>query len=78
MENLSSVELCKLLEEHRIAWMLYNEVTGECFLLLTEQEIKELAPKIGDRVKLRQLISKCEVSSCGMLLKTSHMRIFAL
>ena len=78
MENLSSVELGKLLEEHRIAEevvdaILDNEVTGECFLLLTEQEIKELAPKIGDRVKLRQLISKCEVSSCGMLLKTSHI-----
>ena len=77
MENLSSIELGKLLEEHRIAEVvdaiLDNEVTGECFLLLTEQEIKELAPKIGDRVKLRQLISKCEVSSCGMLLKTSHI-----
>ena len=52
--------------------LLENEVTGECFLLLTEQEIKELASKIGGIVKLRQLISECEVSSCG-LLKTSHM-----
>ncbi len=35
-----------------------NEVTGECCIQLTEMEMKELAPKIGDRVKLRQLITK--------------------
>ncbi len=35
-----------------------NEVTGECCLQLTGMEMRELAPKIGDRVKLRQLITK--------------------
>ena len=35
-----------------------NEVMGESILLLTEMEIKELAPRIGERVKLRQLVNK--------------------
>ena len=38
-----------------------NEVIGESLLLLTELEIKELAPRIGEHVKLRQLIHKHKV-----------------
>lgn len=63
MEGLSTIELTEFLLENRISedvadTFTKNEVTGECFLLLTEMEIKELAPRIGDRVKLRQLITK--------------------
>ena len=35
-----------------------NDISGDLFLLLNESEIKELAPKISDRIKLRVLIKK--------------------
>ena len=38
-----------------------NDVMGESLLLLTELEIKELASRIGEHVKLRQLIHKHKV-----------------
>ncbi len=47
-----------------------NEVTGQCLLELTEGEIKKLAPKIGDRVKLRKLINECQVSSSIIVILT--------
>ena len=63
MEKLSCIELSDSLLKNGISRSVVdnfttNEVTGECFILLTEMEIKELAPRIGDRVKLRQLITK--------------------
>ncbi len=42
--------------------VLDNEVTGQCLLECTALEMKELAPKIGDRVKLRRIINENQVS----------------
>ncbi len=63
MEGLSCTELVDFMlgngiSESVIDNFVTNEVTGECCIQLTEMEMKELAPKIGDRVKLRQLITK--------------------
>ncbi len=35
-----------------------NDISGDLFLLLNKSEIKELAPKLSDRIKLRELIKK--------------------
>ena len=66
MEKKSYIELGRFLtnkgiQEEVVDALIENEVTGESFLLLTEQEIKEIAPRIGERVKLRQLINKHKV-----------------
>lgn len=63
MEGLSCFELTEFMRDNGIPESVVgnfasNEVTGECCLQLTEMEMKELAPKIGDRVKLRQLLTK--------------------
>ncbi len=63
MEGLSCTELADFMLDNGISesvidTFVTNEVTGECCIQLTEMEMKELAPKIGDRVKLRQLITK--------------------
>ncbi len=63
MEGLSCTELVDFMLDNGISESVIdnfvtNEVTGECCIQLTEMEMKELAPKIGDRVKLRQLITK--------------------
>ncbi len=63
MEGLSCTELANFMLDNGISESVIdnfvtNEVTGECCIQLTEMEMKELAPKIGDRVKLRQLITK--------------------
>lgn len=68
MDKLSSLELCEFLSEKNIAddvvdAIMDNELTGEHLLLLTEMEMKELAPKIGDRVKLRQIVTSYKVIS---------------
>ena len=39
-----------------------NELTGQQLLQLTPEEIKEIAPKLEDRVQLRRLLDKCKVS----------------
>ena len=61
--ELSVEELEQFLEENCISAQVacnffLNEISGQQFLLLTELEIKELAPKISDRIKLRELIKK--------------------
>ncbi len=63
MEGLLCTELADFMLDNGISESVIdnfvtNEVTGECCIQLTEMEMKELAPKIGDRVKLRQLITK--------------------
>ncbi len=63
MEGLSCTELADFMLDNGISESVIdnfvtNKVTGECCIQLTEMEMKELAPKIGDRVKLRQLITK--------------------
>lgn len=32
-----------------------NEIDGSCFLMMTEQHLKEAAPRLVDRIKLEQL-----------------------
>ena len=73
VEKLSMEELETFLEEQCISAQVTNqfssnEISGEQFLLLTELEIKELAPKIGDRVKLRELIKKVCLTMWGFPL----------
>ncbi len=41
-----------------------NDISGELLVELTEAEIKEIAPKIGDRVRLRKLISQFPHFTC--------------
>jgi len=65
MERLSCTELGRLLDEKGLCGVaeavVDNDVCGETLLELTAPEIKELAPKIGDRVKLRKIISQSQV-----------------
>ncbi len=71
MEGLSSLQLANFLSEQGISQsvadaFLENEVTGKAFLALTELEVKELASKIGERVKLRELIKQCSKVSMAI------------
>ena len=36
-----------------------NLVSGAVFLKLTEEDLKELAPLIGERVQLREILKQC-------------------
>ncbi len=61
VESFSSVELASFLEDNGVSEevveaFLENDIEGNQFLSLSELEVKELAPKIGHRVKLRQII----------------------
>ena len=65
MDKLSCTELGHLLDEKGLCGVadavVDNDISGELLVELTEAEIKEIAPKIGDRVKLRKLISQSQV-----------------
>ncbi len=39
-----------------------NLVTGEAFLQMTEDDLKELAPLIGERVLVRQIQKQCKLA----------------
>lgn len=42
--------------------MVTNNVSGEVFLDLSEEDLKELIPIVGDRITVRKLIKElCEV-----------------
>ena len=63
MEEYSCTELSDYLLDEGICQSVAeaffdNNITGKAFLALTELEVKELAPKIGERVKLREILSK--------------------
>jgi len=70
MDQLSCADLKKFLQSHGLhevaTAIVDNEVSGLYLAELTELEIKELAPKIGDRVKLRRLINQNKVSLKGI------------
>lgn len=63
-ERLSSSELCDQLKKqipslsetilHQIE---ENKIDGEVFFSLDDESLRELAPLIGDRLKLRKLIT---------------------
>lgn len=36
-----------------------NQVSGEAFLKLTEEDLKELVPLIGTRTKIRSILEDC-------------------
>ena len=70
MENLREEELENFLQENGCSETMINAVRennlrGSDLLLLTEAEVKELAPKLGDRAKLRELIKKHKVKLQG-------------
>ena len=83
MDQLSCEGLGKLLEKkglHEVATAIVeNEVTGQCLVELTELEIKELASKIGDRVKLKRQINQYKVMFLELISSRSyHFHMFSL
>ena len=62
MESLTCEELAEFFADNGISLDVVraieaNEITGEGFLSLSELEVKEIAPKIMERVKLRKLVT---------------------
>lgn len=51
---------------HIAANFFGNEVSGQVFLKLTEDDIKELVPVIGIRPKVRDIIEECRKVSKNM------------
>lgn len=48
------------LHEDVISNIIYNQVTSSIFLDLTENDLKELAPAVGDRVALRKILDQAQ------------------
>lgn len=67
VEQLTAEEVKDFFEDNGIsretaATFFQNEITGETLIHLTQDEIKEMVPKIGERAKIRLLIKKhCKV-----------------
>lgn len=60
MANMHTADLCCLLEEagvHEDVTRSFtkNRINGMGFLSLTEDDLKELVPVIGDRISVRKL-----------------------
>lgn len=48
----------KGLHEDVVATIISNRICDETFLALTESDLKELAPTIGDRIRLRNILEE--------------------
>lgn len=48
----------KGLHEDVVATIINNRICPETFLDLTESDLKELAPTIGDRIRLRNILEE--------------------
>ena len=69
LSNLGVGEFCRLVEEHEhdfpegvIGALRENGINGSLFLQLTADDLKELAPRIADRVVIRELQSTVRVA----------------
>lgn len=61
--GLNVLELGKFLvdhgiEEETVQNFVRNKVCGDTFSKLTQEDLKELVPLIGNRVKVRELMQK--------------------
>ena len=50
----------KGLHEDVVATIISNRICSETFLALTESDLKELAPTIGDRIRLRNILEETQ------------------
>ena len=60
IERFPVEQLCQLLSDLQYSTELLqnvreNAVTGNVFLQLSDEQLKEIAPKLGDRVQLKKL-----------------------
>ena len=55
---LKHLVLEKGLHEDVVATIISNKICSETFLNLTEIDLKELAPTIGDRIRLRNILEE--------------------
>ena len=60
MEKFRVEQFCQLLSDLYYSTELLqnvrkNAVTGDVFLQLSDEQLKEIAPKLGDRVQLKKL-----------------------
>lgn len=54
--------------EDAVSTFVNNRICGQTFLALTEDDLKELVPIIGDRVYIRELLQReCKVMFYGRL-----------
>ena len=47
--------------EDLVSSFVSQRISGNAFLLLSEDDLKELVPTIGDRSVVRDLLNKCKV-----------------
>ena len=70
ISKLTIEDVCKILVEQSVSEQIVqsfrsNGISGEIFESLTEENIKEVVPKIVDRVKVRNIEEKCRQSEPG-------------
>ena len=57
-EEFSDYLLAKGLHEDVVSKIVGNRIDGQLFISLSEDEVKELAPVIGDRIRLRKILDE--------------------
>ena len=57
-EEFADYLLAKGLHEEVVSNIVANRIDGLLFVGLSEDEIKELAPAIGDRIRLRKILDE--------------------
>lgn len=73
-DRFSSIEVCEYvktqasaLETYVFQKMVEHKIDGETFLVLNEEYLREIAPLLGDRLKIKRIISSllatCEESA---------------
>jgi len=64
IEEFADYLSAKGLHEDVVSVVLDNRINSELFLSLSEGDLKELAPAIGDRLCLRKILEEARKVSC--------------
>lgn len=69
MDELAEFLLSKQVPADVVECFKEHGINGKTFLLLTEDHLKEIAPRIADRVNLKTIASDEQVSFVRLVVK---------
>lgn len=84
VEHLGVTELVSFLKENGFPILLADaffdhRITGSLFLALSERDIEQLSPRLGDRMRIRGLLKKLrKVSELKWIAVDSNLQICCL
>lgn len=75
VEDFGDFLLQKGVHEDIASLFVNNRITGVLFLKLSEEDLKELIPTIGDRIVVKELLRDASKVTCHIILTFPSSRV---